>query len=175
MTLAEIRKRALFQAGEQEGALGDMAQVVTQYINEGQQALCPRGIPCEEEVEVQGGLCALGEGATDMVHLRAADGREVLNYRMENGQLSGLADGTYTALLLREAAKLSRDTQQSELPESCHGALADYAAWRLLSNGGRTQQLRAEFYRQRFLMEAARQEFRMENQMGSRKRINRYT
>jgi len=174
MTLAEIRKRALFQAGEQESALGDMAQVVTQYINEGQQALCPRGIPCEEEVQVQNGVCALGEGVTGIVRLETADGREVLSYRMQNGVLSALADGRYRAMVLRETANLSRDGEESELPEACHGALADYAAWRLLSNGGRTQQLRGEFYRQRFMMEAARQEFRMENLMGSQKRINRY-
>ena len=41
MTRAEIRARALAQAGEQESALGEMAGVVNQYLDEGQRMLYP--------------------------------------------------------------------------------------------------------------------------------------
>ena len=62
----------------------------------------------------------------------------------------------------------------SEYPAGVQGALADYATWRILSGGGRTQQLRADFYWQRFLIERQRAQRVQEQRMGPRRRVNRY-
>lgn len=174
MTRAEIRARALSQAGEQEGALGEMAGVVNQYIDEGQRAICPGGLCDRVGVRVRDGVGELDEDVLDVARVWDAAGRERTWYSMENGRLTGLDDGEYEALVLREAEAMKSDAAHSALPERAQGAVADYATWRLLSNGGRTQQLRAEFYRQRFLAERQCLERLQEQRMGARRRVNRY-
>ena len=69
---------------------------------------------------------------------------------------------------------MNADTTECALPAGVQGALADYATWRILSGGGRTQQLRADFYWQRFLIERQRAQRLQEQRMGSRRRVNKY-
>lgn len=174
MTRSEIRARALLQAGEQESALGDMAEVVNQYIFEGQQAMYPGGVCQKLQVTVSDGEGALGEGVLDIVRVCNAEGREATCYVLGEGRLKGLPDGTYQVTALCEPAKMENDAAECALPESVQGALADYTTWRLLSNGGRVQQARGDLYRQRFLMEKQQAERRQEMRMGARRRVNRY-
>lgn len=174
MTRSEIRARALAQAGEQESALGEMLGVVNQYLVEGQRALYPCGVCASVQATVSGGRYALAEGILDVVRVKDAAGNEQTRYRVENGALCGLADGAYELLALKEPEEMDADTSECALPEGVQGALADYATWRLLSGGGRTQQLRADFYWQRFLLERQRAQRVQEQRMGPRRRINRY-
>ncbi len=46
--------------------------------------------------------------------------------------------------------RLVGDADESGLPELHHGALADYASWRMLSNCGSGAQQRAQYYYMRF-------------------------
>lgn len=174
MTRAEIRERALQQAGEQESALGEMADVVNQYLAEAQQAMYPGGICREIEATVEEGKAELGESVLDVVRVENGAGREERRYTLAGGRLCGLRDGAYQALVLCEPEEMQADTDECPLPESVQGALADYATWRLLSNGGRVQQARGDFYRQRFLLERQQAQRRQEMRLGARHRVNQY-
>ena len=174
MTRAEIRARALAQAGEQENALGEMAGVVNQYLDEGQRMLYPCGVCASVQVTVSNGAGSLGTGVLDVVKVKNALGGEETRYAIEDGCLRGLADGSYELLALKEPEGMTADTTECALPAGVQGALADYATWRILSGGGRTQQLRADFYWQRFLIERQRAQRVQEQRMGPRRRVNRY-
>ena len=47
---------------------------------------------------------------------------------------------------------LAQGNDQPPLPETCHGALADYATWRLLGLGGRERQIKGDFFRERYML-----------------------
>ncbi len=171
MTKAEIRARALAQAGEQENALGELTEALSQYMEEGRQALCPEGWPDTRLVQVTGGRGNLDGDVIALISVRDALGREKSVYRVENGVLAVTPDGLYT---LRVMALPSGEGDEVGLPEAFHGALADYMTWRLLGNGGRAQQVRAEFYRQSWMRAAVDLARRAEAMLGPRRRINRY-
>ena len=172
MTLTEIRARALAQAGEQEGALGDMDSVLTAYVDEGVRALCPEGLPQTCQVTVQNGTAALPEGTARVIRVTDPMGRVKEIYRFQDGALCIAPDGVYTVRVMVLPGAVTET--QIGLPAEFHGALSDYATWRLLSNGGRTQQVRADFYRQSWQNAAAQIGRRIDRMCGPLRRVNRY-
>ncbi|NLG25046.1 MAG: hypothetical protein GX558_06795 [Clostridiales bacterium] len=174
MTRAAIRARALEQAGEPEPLTGALLDALNGYIDEGYLALCADGLPETRQIEVSGGLAAIDELAV----------REVLSvfdalggaraFALGGGYLRVTPDGTYAVRLLASPTPLAQDGDQPALPEEFHGALADYAAWRLLSTGGRAQQLRAQHYAQCFELAKSRFARRLDASRGPRRLRGRY-
>ena len=157
------------QSGDQAGALGALDEVLTGYINEALLTMMDEGVITTQQVTVtDGGTAPLNREILEVVSLTDAQGREK-EYTLTSQGIEVTPDGTYTARFRLTPPPLSDAQDEPQMPQSFQGALADYATWRLLSNGGRAQQLRAETYRLCF-EQKAEQYRRMRDGM---KRVNR--
>ena len=173
MTFGQIKKRVLEQAGENAEDIAEFDSLIDQYVNEGyhyavQRAYRPRGRALLDAQEAAEGVnLARLTRALGVEDVRCG-GRRV-PYSLEDGTLkvpagatgasgaSGAAGATGASgaevevTYVHDEPDLMEDRDAPRLPAWVHGSLADYATWRLLSNGGASRQSRAEFYRQRFL------------------------
>jgi len=173
MTLSEIRARTLEQAGELEPLPGALNEVLLHYINEGINALCPDGALHSMQLSASGGAATLPEGVLAICSVSDALGRDV-PFRASGSAIYLSPDGAYTARLMIAPTPLLDLSDAPALPEAYHGALADYAAWRLLSTGGRAQQARAEHYHQAFLLQKSQYQRHTDAARGPRSRVNKY-
>jgi len=174
MTLSEIRLRALEQAGEFEpmGSIQDRS--LTQYINEGYASLCPDGTLETVQLTVTGGTAPLPAGFSELCCVTDALGN-LRRFHISGGMIHLSPDGLYTARVMLALKPLTSMGEEPRIPEHLHGVLADYAAWRFLSTGGRPQQMRAEHYHQAFLLQKSQLQRQTDAARGARNRVNKYS
>lgn len=159
MTFGQIKKRVLEQAGENAEDIAEFDALIDQYVNEGYHYAVQRGYrPRSRAVldareAVEGVSAARFARALGVEDVRCGDRR--VPYSLEDGMLkiaAGAVGGgkEIEVVYVHDEPDLLADRDTPRLPAWVHGALADYATWRLLSNGSAGRQNRAEFYRQRY-------------------------
>lgn len=157
MTLAQIRQLALRQLDEDPADMDEYADLLGMYINEGYHIavhtyLRPRD---RRAMRTDKDGCApiTDSDIERIIQLTDEDGRDVWFDLAGDGlSVSTTArEKTLCALCEIRFAPLEEDTDDPKLPAAAHSALADYACYRLLSNGNLAKQSRATFYQGKFL------------------------
>lgn len=174
MTLIELIRRALSQAGDPFTLDEATSNEAVSYINEGQALLSGAYLTGEMTLSLESPSICLSDiaGYMGAVALWREDGVQA-SFKTEGGRLFA-ERGRYTLIYRRAPQPLREDMDVSELPEEYHGALADYATWRLLSNGGSAQQARAQFFIVRFQMAQSAFARAMEARLGARRLRGKY-
>lgn len=163
MTYAQIKQLALRQMDEDPHDMDEFGDLLGAYVNEGYQTalidyLRPREtytlntdkdgnadltglkiLHIAQVVALPHGYSAFGE--TDSTG-------ETLHTSVPNGVVKLTALVTYP--------DMTDDNEEPKLPLWAHGALADYACYRYLSNGNMAKQSKAQFYMQRYLTQMER-------------------
>lgn len=162
MKLGQIIKMVMTQAGEDLEDIEDYRESIVIYINEGYREMMEKYRPVRTAtLYSDGGEIDLA-AVRDLVRVRLVrnneSGREV-RFTAGSGERIriGGADGTaYDVEYTFEPEVLEEETQEPQIPQGAHMALADYATWRFYSNGNIAKQQRGQFYYQRFLRELDR-------------------
>ena len=163
MTYAQIKQLALRQLDEDPHDLEEYDELFSAYINEGYQtALMDHYKPRETYI-----LETDKNGDADLTGLRILYISETTEHPHGNfafAQLDAMGDKLHTAVIrgkVRVTAivtypDMTDGSEVPKLPDWSHGALADYACYRYLSNGNMAKQSKAQFYLQRYLTQMER-------------------
>lgn len=163
MTYAQIKQLALRQLDEDPHDLEEYDELFSVYINEGYKtALMDYLKPRETYV-----LETDKNGDADLTGLRIRYISEVTELPHGNcafAQMDAMGDKLHTTVTrgrVRIVAVVSYPdmvdgSEEPRLPDWSHGALADYACYRYLSNGNMAKQSKAQFYLQRYLTQMER-------------------
>ena len=156
MTLAGIMKLAMRQLDEAAEDISEYDELFRSYANMGymialRQFYRPRetfALVTDEKGRAD--ICAFpirrvvmvkNERGEEIGFLIAADGEAI-----ETGE----KEKTLHVLAEVEREPLIKETDEPQLPQYVHAALADYICYRHLSSGSLSKQSRAEFFRQSF-------------------------
>lgn len=163
MTFAEIKQLALRQLDMDPADMDEAGDLLGVYVNEGYQtALIDYARPREVYT-----LKTDKDGKADLYGLRILRIAEVLEHphglsawatQNATGDTlhTAVRDGEIKLTALVTYPDMADDSEEPRLPAWAHGALADYACYRFLSNGNMAKQSRAQFYLQRYLTQMER-------------------
>jgi hypothetical protein len=154
MNLKRLLTRVLAQLNE-DVLEDDRRALAVAYVNEAYDEMMRMYRP---HIDVT--LLVPEDGVVPLSLLGARTGR-VLSVRKGIGEvpfdvdelgirLTG-GEGAVIARCRYNPAPLVEDGDVPELPESFHGALADYATYRMMGTGGRARQQRADMFFSRYL------------------------
>ena len=159
MRLGQIVKRALEQAGEDAADLEEYRDQLTGYVNEGYHRMIR-----EAYRPMRRAVLTVEDGTISTASLRGAievrsvkqDGRTIrFDYLpFERALLlSGAKDGADAAVeYTHDEDDMTDAEEEPRLPETAHGALADYGTYRFLLNGNLNKQQRAQAYLQHYML-----------------------
>lgn len=163
MTYAQIKQLALRQLDEDPHDMDEFGDLLGVYVNEGYQtAITDYARPREKFTLTTD---ENGDAYLDGLRIRQiVEVKEAEHGYSAWATLSALGDTLHTAVKSGKVAvvalvtrpDLTDDSDVPLLPDWAHGALADYACYRFLSNGNLAKQSRAQFYMQRFFMQMER-------------------
>lgn len=157
MTYAQIKQLALRQMDEDPHDMNEYGDLLGTYINEGyQMALMDHLRPKEEYI-----LTTDENGDADISGLRIRYISEVTEHPHEYSAWAtqdamghtlhtAVRKGKIRVIAIVTYPEMTEDSEEPKLPEWAHGALADYACYRYLSNGNMAKQSRAQFYFQQY-------------------------
>lgn len=158
MTYAQIKQLALRQLDEDPHDMDEFGDLLGVYVNEGYQtALIDYARPREVFT-----LKTDKDGNADLSGLRIIRIAEVLEHPhglSAWATQNATGDTLYTAVRESEVKltalitypDMVEESEEPRLPAWAHGALADYACYRYLSNGNMAKQSKAQFYFQRYM------------------------
>ncbi|MEG1515256.1 MAG: hypothetical protein RSD95_10260 [Clostridia bacterium] len=176
MTLAEIRRRTREQTGGQYEIDAQGDPMIDDYINEGMREICGLRMPREASVVVRDGKFKAGDAADGFgyaIKLTDAAGSEVA-FESHYGYIYAKQDGKYTLYYAGSPEAMRQDGDVAPIPEGYHGALADYASWRILALGGAARQARAQYFFARYQLAQMSVGKWLDGQMGKRRIRNKY-
>lgn len=156
MTLANIMKLALRQLDEAAEDIAEYDELFRSYANMGYMIALRLFLRPRETFELttddQGRADISALPVMRVVEMRNAQGRPVRFSLSADGRAieTEEKDTAVHALCEVERPALEADTDEPELPQYAHPALADYICYRHLSSGNLAKQSRAEFFRQSF-------------------------
>lgn len=152
MTLAQIIMLTLQQSGEDIEDAEEYSDMLRQYINEGYHELARKyahwytaTLYCDED----GRIDMLIDGLQNIKSIsRVEDGEPIEHTIDPDGSIhvQSMKAGMVVVKYQRDTEPLTKDTDIPKLPEHVHGALADYATWRMYGNGNAAKQSRGQFY-----------------------------
>lgn len=163
MTYAQIKQLTLRQLDEDPHDMEEYGDLLGVYVNEGYQtALLDYVRPREAytlTTDKDGNADISGLGVRHIVEAREAEHGysawatlnalgTMLHTAVKKGKVKIAALVTYP--------DMTEENEEPRMPEWAHGALADYACYRFLSNGNMAKQSRAQFYLQRYLTQMQR-------------------
>lgn len=158
MTYAQIKQLALQQLDEDPADMAEHGEMLGVYINEGyQQALLDFLRPREVftlTTDKDGEANIEGLGIERIVEVTEAEhGYSAWATLSSMGDKihTAVRDGKVKLVALVTYPDLTSEDNEPRLPAWAHGALADYACFRWLSNGNLAKQSRAQFYFQRYM------------------------
>ena len=156
MTLANIMKLALGQLDEAPEDIAEYDELFKHYANMGYMiAIRLFYKPRETFVLTTDGKGSAPIGALPIrrvVEVKNAQG-EAVYFQLEADGLAIETDErnqTLHALCEVEREVLQKATDEPQLPDFAHAALADYICYRHLSSGNLSKQSRAEFFKESF-------------------------
>lgn len=156
MTLANIMKLALRQLDEAAEDIAEYDGLFKSYANMGYMIAIrmfykPREV-FDLRTDKKGRADIRALPIDRIIEVRDKQGEAVVFDLEADGETiaTGRKDAMLHMLAQVHKAPLSRETDEPELPEYAHAALADYICYRHLSSGSLTKQSRAEFFRQSF-------------------------
>lgn len=160
MNLQRILERVAAQC-DLDALSEEERMLAVDYINEGQEDLMGIYRPYVRlEVSVPDDCIILqssmGEYAGHVLRIYNRHGSLPFDRREDGSLLVAAVPGTTVWLRCRyRCLRLMQDGDVPDLPAKSGGALADYATWRLMQNGGRARQQRGEVYYGRYLQHRA--------------------
>ena len=156
MTLASIMKLAMRQLDEAMEDIAEFDELFRSYANMGymiavRQFYRPRetfALTTDEKGRAD--ICAFP--ICRVVTVKNDRGEEILYKIAQSGEMIETNEKEKTLHVLAEVEReaLISETDEPQLPEYAHAALADYICYRYLSSGSLNKQSRAEFFRQSF-------------------------
>ena len=162
MTLANIMKLALRQLDEAAEDIAEYDELFRSYANMGYMIALRLFLRPRETFE----LTTDAQGRADISALPVMRVVDMLNAQGRPVRFSLSADGrtivteekdaAVRALCEVERPALEADTDEPELPQYAHPALADYICYRHLSSGNLAKQSRAQHYRNEFYAQMQR-------------------
>ena len=157
MTYAQIKQLALAQLDEDPADMAEYSDMLGIYVNEGyQMALLDHLRPRDTFVMTTNGdgeAYIEGLGIQKIVSVTEAEhGYSAWATLSEMGDKlhTAVKDGKIRVVALVTYPDLRGENEEPKLPAWAHGALADYACFRWLSNGNMAKQSRAQFYYSRY-------------------------
>lgn len=154
MRLGQIIQRALIQCGEDVADLEEYRELLTGYANEGYHRILREAYRPQRRAELyaeKGGVVSIATLRRAVEIKDVAQGGKSIPYTyrpMEKTlQIIGAKEGdeievTYT----HDEPDMSDGNDEPRIPEEAHGALADYATYRYLTNGNLVKQQRAQAF-----------------------------
>lgn len=157
MTYAQIKQLALRQMDEDPHDMDEHGELLGAYINEGYQIAINDHLRPKEMFRVR--TDAAGDADISSLNIRyitlvqdAVHRYQVWGTQDELGQTlhtsRRLADLDIIGIVGKP--DMEDESDEPQIPSWSHGALADYACWRYLSNGNPAKQAKANFYYGRF-------------------------
>ena len=159
MTLINIMKLTLSQMGEDPGAaeISEYRTLLTAYINEAYQSICrdKKQKYTEDVMGFSDGRASLSSFNKEVFRIISIidENGSKLPFQVAADQvfITPVSDGTCTVAYLYLPERLASDKDEPDLTDSDCYLLADYAAYRGLSLGGKDRQKRGEFFLMRYL------------------------
>ena len=162
MTLANIMKLALRQLDEAAEDIAEYDELFRSYANMGYMIALRLFLKPRETFELttddQGRADISALPVMRVVDMRNAQGRPVRFSISADGRAIGTEEKNTAVQALCEVERpaLEADTDEPELPQYAHPALADYICYRHLSSGNLAKQSRAQHYRNEFYAQMQR-------------------
>lgn len=162
MTLANIMKLALRQLDEAAEDIAEYDELFRSYANMGYMIALRLFLRPRETFELttddQGRADISALPVMRVVDMRNAQGRPVRFSLSADGRTIGTEEKNTAVQALCEVERpaLEADTDEPELPQYAHPALADYICYRHLSSGNLAKQSRAQHYRNEFYAQMQR-------------------
>lgn len=158
MTYAQIKQLALRQLDEDPHDMDEFGDLLGVYVNEGYQtALIDHVKPREVYT-----LKTDKDGKVDLSGIRVRQIASVVDSKTgfnawaemdSTGETlhTAVREGEVKLTALITYPDMVEESEEPRLPAWAHGALADYACYRYLSNGNMAKQSKAQFYFQRYM------------------------
>ncbi len=157
MNARQLLIRVCAQLGEERLEV-DTEALALAYMNEAHAEMTAIFRPYTEVAAVpEGGLidpALAGCEAGDVLRV-LQDGEGIPFDVHKDGRLFVSTQGPVSLRLRNRAEGLAGDLDAPDLPAAFHGALADYATFRLMAAGGRAQRQRADMFFSRYLQRKA--------------------
>ena len=163
MTFAEIKQLALRQLDMDPADMDEADDLLSAYVNEGYRtALLDYARPRDvfilaTDKDGNAGMDALGIRSIIEV-TDAESGMSAWATQDALGQTlhTAVRNGKVRVVALVVYPEMEEGDDTPRIPYWAHGALADYACFRFLSNGNMAKQSRAQFYYGRFMTQMER-------------------
>ena len=158
MTYSEIKQHALRQLDEDPHDMSEYGDMLGAYINEGYvRAVMEYARPREIftlKTNEDGDADISGLGILHIAQVTEAEhgySAWATPDAMGDTLHTAVRSGKIKLVALVTRPEMTEDSDSPRIPEWAHGALADYACYRFLSNGNMAKQSRAQFYLQQYL------------------------
>jgi len=177
MTLAGIMRLALRQLDEAQEDIAEYDELFRSYANMGYMiAIRMFYRPRETFVLTtdEAGNAPIGAlPIRRVVAVKNARGEPVWFGIAADGMTieTGEKEKTLHALCEVEREELKKETDEPQMPQYAHAALADYICYRHLSSGSLSKQSRAEFFRQSFYQQMRALEYQGEGSVKKMKNL----
>lgn len=154
MHFGQILQRALIQCGEDVADLEEYRELLTGYVNEGYHRILREAYRPKKQQTLYieaGGIASISvlKRAVEITHVaRGGKSMPYVYHPMERAlEVVGAKEGdeisvTYT----HDEPDMVDGDDEPRIPETAHGALADYATYRYLINGNLVKQQRAQAF-----------------------------
>lgn len=163
MTYAQIKQLALKQMDEDPHDMDEHGDLLGAYINEGYQIAVDDYLRPKEMFRVRtdenGDADISGLGIRRITAVQDAEHRysvwgtqDALGHTLHTARKLAALD----IVAIVGYPEMTEDGETPRIPSWAHGALADYACWRYLSNGNLAKQSKANFYYGRFAQQMQR-------------------
>ena len=163
MTYAQIKQLALRQLDEDPHDMDEYSDLLGTYVNEGYQIAVDDHLRPRELFRVK--TNADGDADISSLNLRYIVSVQDAVHRYQVwGTQDALGQTLHTGRKLAELdivgivskPALEDENDEPQIPTWAHGALADYACWRFLSNGNPAKQAKGNVYYGRFAQQMQR-------------------
>lgn len=162
MTYAQIKQLALKQLDGDPHDMDEYADLLGTYVNEGYQIAVNDHLYPREKFTIQTdkdgradisglGIRYIPDAVTEQGYsawARLTNMGDTIETAVKDGKVILTAVVTYPGM--------ESETDVPRIPEFAHGALADYACFRYLSNGNMGKQAKANFYYGQFARQMSR-------------------
>lgn len=157
LTFDQIKRVAALQMDEDASDLGEMDELLGAYINEGYHIALREYVRPQERMTLttdEDGRAFLSGGRMIRItELADESGRRVPFELSADGEqiITGRRSCVLFCVAQTDCPDMKEASDTPRMPETAHGALADYACFRYLSNGNLAKQSRAQHYYQCFV------------------------
>lgn len=176
MTLAQLLARTMTQIGEDQASLAQYRDIACAYLNEALSDITEDELVTTDVVHAPLGTiqpAQLSQCAVLVLQVLAGDGGEIPFTAHRDGTITCGRAPRYVRYRYVPRPLVEQEDVPS-LPERFHGALCDYAAYRILGLGGRSRQMRGDVHRDSYLRARERLQKHLQREQGRLRIAHKY-